>query len=708
MSSLRRSAAVLVVLITTLGLLPPALAQEGVPQARPAVRVLRTGGLKVESAALLVSGEQGGSIHVAVLPLFVPAAGGARETKAVRVPAVLEIDGATLLKGNTGELLRIEICLYALSAGDADAGSIEGSLLETVEVDLPRAGAAVERSGIQYAGELTLPPGRHSLRVLVRNALTGEVGLRILPLTVPDPAGSALLAPELANPAPDAWVAARPEALPGALPAAQPVLGAGQEVRAELPVWKLRSAEGLRIDGLHIEVLRPDGGHVADLPARIEARRAVPETPGLERLTVAFTAAGLEPNRYLLRASIPGTDMPAWSSLVVVLAGGGEGKVWAELLHAGDRPRAAAAGTPEPAPPAARRLAAGPVREAYRHVLERLAAGDEPAARRALEAFEAPLLAGPHAAASGEVATIEAGLAAELAAAEPRCLVPVTVLHEALYRDALERHESLLAAHARDVVFALADLAARQSGDADGRRTAARLLLGLAAHLVPSAPAGLAARTFQQILAYEEDNETAHLFLAAGAEREGRYPEAALQLERLLKGDPDRPDHLAEARIHLAVNLRRLGRTHDADKLLAGLLQSPPAAASRTIEPWVLALAYQETGRAFLAAGRLDDAERSLRDGLARLPGDEKLLLELAAVRDLRHEPAAARQALAGFKPGHAEGAGGESARHRYTHPSAAVLDETWAGLVRAAPEGYPALAAALKALPAKAGRSGP
>ena len=696
------------ILLTALGIALPALAQEAIPQTQPAVRVLRTGGLKVESAALLVSGEQGGSIHVAVLPAFIPAAGASRDTKAVRVPVVLEIDGATLLKGNTGDLLRIEICLYALSAGEADSGSIEGSLLETVEADLARAGTAVERSGIQYAGELTLPPGRHSLRVLVRNALTGEVGLRILPLTVPDPAVGALLAPEFSNPAPDAWVAASPDALlDGGLPAAQPVLGIGQEVRCELPVWKLRSVEGLQIDGFHIEALRPDGGHVADLPARIEARRAVPETPGLERLTVAFTAAGLEPNRYLLRASVPGTDAPAWSSLVVVLAGGGEGKVWAELLHAGDRPRAASAGAPEPAPPAARRLAAGPVREAYRHVLEILAAGDEPAARRALAAFEAPLLTGPHAASSEDVATIELGLAAELAAAEPRCLVPVTVLHEALYRDALERHESLLAAHARDVVLALADLAARQSGDADGRRTAARLLLGLAAHLVPSAPAGLAARTFLQILAYEEDNETAHLFLAAGAEREGRYPEAAMQLERLLKTHPERPE-TAEARIHLAVNLRRLGRTHDADKLLAGLIQSPPATASGTIEPWVLALAYQETGRALLAAGRLDDAERSLHGGLARLPGDEKLLLELAAVRDLRHEPAEARQALAGFKPGRVEGAGGESARHRYTHPSAAVLDETWNGLVRTAPESYPALAAALNALPAKAGRSGP
>ncbi|HEX3529802.1 MAG TPA: hypothetical protein VH988_22305 [Thermoanaerobaculia bacterium] len=310
--SLRCSAALLVAF---LGTISPAPAQE--TPVPPAVRVLRTGGLKVESAALLVSGEQGGSIHVAVLPVIVPGAGGK-----VSMPVLVEIDGATLLKGNTGDLLRIEICLYALSAGGtadaSNAGSIEASLLETVEVDLTRAGPAVERSGIRYSGELSLPPGEHSLRVLVRNALTGEVGLRILPLTVPDPGKDPLLlAPLFPTPTPDPWVA--PSSAPGlgaladgGLPAALPVFGPGQEVRCELPVWRLPAAGELRI-----EVRRPDGGHVTELPARIEARRRLSE--GLERLTVSFTAAGLEPNRYLLSAVVPGTEAPAWSALVVVL-----------------------------------------------------------------------------------------------------------------------------------------------------------------------------------------------------------------------------------------------------------------------------------------------------------------------------------------------------------------------------------------------------
>jgi Flp pilus assembly protein TadD len=613
------------------------------------------------------------------------------------VPVVLEIDGATLLKGNTGELLRVEVCLYALSA----SGSVQGSLLETIEADLARAGSAVEASGLQYAGELSLTPGVQSLRVLVRNALTGEVGLRILPLTVPDFAkGPLLLAPVFPNPSPGVWLAASTQGARGSpaafadggLPAAQPVLGAGQEARFELPVWKLPSSKGLS-EELRIEVLRPDGGRVAELPARIEARR---EAGGLERITISFVLAGLEPNRYLLRAAVSGTDVPVWSSLVVVLAGGGEGRVWAELLHGGGQgggaqkqARTAAAGPPEPARPRARRLAAGPVRDAYRRALELLAGGGEPAVRQALSALtalEAPLLTGPNAVLPAEVAEVELELARELAAADPRSLLPVAVLHEALYRDALERRESVLAVHSREVVFALADIYARRSGDAAGRRTAARLLLGLAAQLLRNAPPGLAERAFVQVLAFDESDETARLYLAAGAERQGRYPEAALQLERLLRSHPDH----AEARVHLAVNLRRLGKTHDADRLLAGLIQGPAAAK----EDWVLALAYHESGRALLAAGRLDEAERLLREGLKHLPGDEKLLIELAGVFDLRHDPAQARQLLAGFKP---VPGNGESARHRYTHPSAAALDQAWSDLQHSLPENLPALAAALK-----------
>ncbi len=655
------------------------------------VRILPLAGLKMESAALLVSGEQGGSIHVAVLPLPLPGPG-----EKVRVPVVLEIDGATLLKGNTGDLLRTEIYLYAVTrkAGGGAGGKVQGSLLEVVEADLARTRTDVERSGLQYAGELSLAPGDYSLRALVRNAQTGEVGLRVLNLSVPAAGTGALLTPVFANPAATSWVAALSKAArtsvavlaDGGLPAAQPVLGVDQEARFEVPVGNLKTPETLRV-----EVLRPDGGRAAELPARIEAKR---QAAGLEWLTVAFVPTGLEPGRYQLRAEIPGA--PAWAAPFVLLAGGGAGKAWAELMHGPPAPQQTA--QKETARPRHRRLDAQPLRDAYRKALQRLAAGDEPAARRAVAALETPLLTGPDPAAPEDVVDIELAVARDLAAAKPQSLLPITLLHETLYREEQQHQDYVLAAHTRELVFALADLYADRIGGVDGKRTASHLLLGLAAHLTESAPGTLRDRIFKQILAYDKDEPAAHLHLAAEAEREGRYPDAVGHLEKLLRTHPED----AEARVRLAINLRRLGKTADADRLLDELIRG----ATASTEPWVLALAYQETGRSLLAAGRLDEAERFLTGALQRLPGDEKLLFELATVSDLRNDPAQARQILTGFQPTHDAGdaGGAESPRHRYNRVPTDALDRAWNDLVKSAPESLPALAEALRPAVRKGG----
>jgi tetratricopeptide (TPR) repeat protein len=498
---------------------------------------------------------------------------------------------------------------------------------------------------------------------------------------VHDPAaGALLLAPSFANPAADSWLAAlsksaqsSPAALAdGGLPSAQPVLGVDQEARFELPLWKTRAPESLRV-----EILRPDGGRAAELPAKIEGRR---DAGGLERLTVSFTPAGLEPGRYLLRALVSGSDAPAAATPVVLLATGNEGKVWAELLHpqgSQSAPREAAAS--EPPQPRKRRLTAGPVRKAYLEALRLLAAGDEPAARKAVAALEASLLTGTGSAMPEDVAEIELGIAKDLA------IVPLAILHTSLYRDSQQDRHPLVTTHSREMVFSLASMVA-------DRRDAARLLLGLAAQLVRSAPPGLSERAFRQVLTFEEDNEAALLNLAVDAERHGRYPETVTLLERLLRAHPGN----AEARLRLAVNLRRLGKPRDADKLLAGLIQGPAA----TAETWVLALAYHETGRALVAAGRLDDAEKVLREGLRRLPGDEKLLIQLAGVFDLRHDPAQARQVLAAFKPpkGRSENPeNAEAARNRYNRMPYESLDQVWNDLVRSLPDTLPSHAAALQ-----------
>jgi hypothetical protein len=76
------------------------------------VRTVSSGGLGVESAALLMSGQEGGEIPLGALALATPG-----EEGRARVLVRLRIDGPALLAGQTGEALRAEVVLYALGTG---------------------------------------------------------------------------------------------------------------------------------------------------------------------------------------------------------------------------------------------------------------------------------------------------------------------------------------------------------------------------------------------------------------------------------------------------------------------------------------------------------------------------------------------------------------------------------------------------------------
>ncbi|HEX6863915.1 MAG TPA: hypothetical protein VF414_13900, partial [Thermoanaerobaculia bacterium] len=237
----------------------PALAQEPAPE-KPPLRVMRTGGLRVETAALLMSGQEGGTIPVAALAIPLPQAGLPGAEGKARVAVLLETDGAEAMEGQTGDLLRLEVCLYAVASAPDGSGRVVASRMDTVEIDLARLGADLEKSGLKYVGELQLAPGEYALRTLVRNAATKEVGLRMLPLSVPDFGQSqgVLLPPLVAEPA-GAWLQARGAGMatppPGlsfeALPSARPVFSPSEEIPLRIAAWKLGGGD------LQIEVRRP-------------------------------------------------------------------------------------------------------------------------------------------------------------------------------------------------------------------------------------------------------------------------------------------------------------------------------------------------------------------------------------------------------------------------------------------------------------------
>jgi Flp pilus assembly protein TadD len=667
----------------------PALAQEPAP-GKPPLRVLRTGGLRVETAALLMSGQEGGTIPVAALAIPLPGSAGK-----ARVAVVLEVDGAEAMEGQNGDLLRLEICLYAVTSGPDGAGRVVGSRMDTVEIDLARLGADLEKSGLKYVGELQLAPGEYALRTLVRNAATSEVGLRMLPLSVPDFAQSqgVLLPPLVAEPA-GAWLQARGAGIasppPGlsfeALPAARPVFSPSAKISLKVPAWKLGGGD------LQAEVRRPGGARVATFPLTI-ASRETSGAEGLELLAATVQLKGIEDGVYELGivSVSQASSEDALATPFVLLEQGGGGQVWAALTAPRRSRTAATAGAPAQTPKAAapkskrtRKIDAGPVRDGYRAALRRLAEGDRNGSRDAMVELQTKVLTGEKPALSDDLVDVELDVAAELARQDLESLVPVLTLHQVLYREAVRKGGYLLSTHNRELIFRLVALYAERSGSAEGKLRAARFLMGLAAEMVWTAPPSLRARVFQQILAYDNRQEAAILCLAVDAERQGRYADAVGYLERLS------PAH-TEARLRLAVNLSRLGKMQEARKLLREL--SEPATNPENTEPWHLAVAWQEMARLQLAAGDLDGAEKTLREGLQRLPEDDKLALQLALVRDLRKDPRGARDAVSGL--GKTPGAGG-AARHRYNQLPLESLDQAWAELQEQGVGQIPALAAVL------------
>lgn len=653
---------------------------------RPPMRVLRTGGLQVETAALLMSGQEGGTIPVAPLVLPQPGAG-----ERSRVAVLLELDGAEILEGQTGDLLRLDVCLYAVQSG-----KVAGARMDTVEIDLASLGANVERSGVKYVGELELLPGEYALRLLVRNPATGEVGLRAVPLTVPDfrQRQNLSLPPLLAEPA-DAWLVARGAGLQAppsfsldALPSARPILAPAGEVPFRLPAWKLGQGE------LKVEVRRPGGARVATFPVRVTGREAT-GIPGLEILAASFEPKGLEEGVYDLQIAggVSGGDgMPA--TPFVLLEQGGGGQVWAALTPS-RRSRseagvgAASTQTARQAPPPrakrTRSLDAKPVRAAYRKALGRLAAGDREGAREEVRELERSVLMGPKPASSEDLAEVELAIAKELSRGSADALIPILTLHQVLYRDATRQQLFLLSTHSRELVFQLVGLYVESERSPEVRKRAAGFLTALAAEMIWTAPPTLRARLFQRILELDETEETALLCLGVDAERQGRYAEAVAALERLVRAHPGN----AEARLRLAVNLARLGKVQDARKLLGEI----SGGKSGTVEPWQLAIAWQEIGRLLIGSGDLEQAETLLREGHERLPGDEKITLQLALVRDLRKDPRGARDMVSGLgkKP-----ESQPSPRHRYNRLPLERLDRAWGDLQKSALDHIPTLAAAL------------
>jgi hypothetical protein len=236
------------------------------------------------------------------------------------VPVLIEVDGPSLMAGARTGTLPAEIYVYAMDSN----GAVRDHVTQTVGLDLGKVEPALRQSGLKFFGHLDLPPGDYSLRVMVRNGLTGASALKTVAVQVPAfaQAPRVLLPPFFPEPA-GKWLVVR-EAVSKDdrqvpypfmigeepyIPASLPVLAPGQEARLSLVGYNLGKGD-LKVES---KVLSLDGREVGPAEVRLLQREAG-DAAAPDRLTALFRPSQLAPGEYLLLVTVDGPDGAAGTS----------------------------------------------------------------------------------------------------------------------------------------------------------------------------------------------------------------------------------------------------------------------------------------------------------------------------------------------------------------------------------------------------------
>ena len=256
----------------------------------------------MQTAQQVLGGRESGGIPLAVLAApFQVAAGGPSY-----VPVVIETDGPALLDGLAPDRpLPAEFYVYALDS----TGAVRGFFSQTVALDLAKVEPALRQSGLKFFGHLDLEPGPYSVRVLVRNGVTGAAGMKVVSLQVPafSPADPVLL-PAFFPEEPGRWLIVREAGREGDrsvpypfmageepfIPASRPVFAPGQEAPVALVGYHLREGD-LRAEA---RVLTADGREAG--PAELRVIRRSGGGEGADQVQAALRTPHLKPGEYLL------------------------------------------------------------------------------------------------------------------------------------------------------------------------------------------------------------------------------------------------------------------------------------------------------------------------------------------------------------------------------------------------------------------------
>ncbi|HEX4965634.1 MAG TPA: tetratricopeptide repeat protein [Thermoanaerobaculia bacterium] len=301
--------------------------------------------------------------------------------------------------------------------------------------------------------------------------------------------------------------------------------------------------------------------------------------------------------------------LTAWAQPVP----GKEGEVGALNLRAGEK------------------LAPERIQEIYRKVLGDWSAGATERAPNELIELESAAVSDADAGSRKVLLKAEQAVIHQVGAADLEVLVPIAVLHHEAYRRLLQRgfHGHALAMiHTRTMARDLAVLYHDQSGSEGASLVSSRLLTSLGGLLQQSAQQLPAAQMFQEAVDLDAKNVAALMGLATIYEKTSQTEAAVKLLRQVLTIEPGSP----EARLRLALNLKRQDHGAEAEKLLQELsVSSEPS--------WVMPLVFQELARLHSDAGKTAEAEKVLREALKRYPNDLRIHVQLAAVLDRRGAP---------------------------------------------------------------------
>ncbi len=626
--------------------------------------------IDLRTAALVVSGQEGGTIPLALLT--VP---WRHQESEVSATVLIEIDGpgfvAEVLGGEEPPAsVDVEIFLYALR----HETEVVDQLARTVTLDWS-SHDELRSTGVKLLAPLRLPPGKYSVRVLTR---AGEaLGLRGTQLSIPDDGDEPSLGPPLFLD-PDSWlvmlldegvVLPPPFRLEGdvVLPRGFPPLAPGRSAEALVELrrpptedWSLQ-AQWEAAGGVELAAQLPvDVGATAGL---VRATTVPPElAEGRYELRMRLQADGLEGREILSDPVFVFVDTrPAIEPVVAT-------DQEAVSLPSGRRPE----------------KAEREVIERYLEAVGLLASGSRQEALTALVALETAAVDAFAESAFSALERLESQAWVGWPESAWNGVLPAALLHADAAREYHRRRHSALATHSVRMAVVLASSYAGKSATAEAEREAAWVLTGLAGYFQSNGSLGRAEQLFESAVALRGDDQGALLGLACIREKQGRFEGTVAALEGLIAA---RPDH-AEGRLRLAVNLARTGAVEKSRGLLRKLRRD------ETAPEWVAVLAHQEQARELADDGNAREAERILRGGLRRWPGQPTLTIQLAYLLDAGGELQEARELLATVET---SGRGGPAERSRYNRWSDTAVAASRLEVAERASERLDELAATLE-----------